>query len=145
MFLINKKQISVNNTRCPIIVHKINVQKKYLYIYARGNFVNKYKNTFVSDNSPFAGKRMGRHINFKRQYQTAFINIIIKNLWSENLMLAVVVRVSEWVRVYVRVWVRVWLGYGLGNGLGYGLGYRLGYQLEYGLGLGLGYWLKVMG
>ena len=86
------------------------MHKKYLYIYARANFVNKYKNTCVSDNCPFAGKRMGKHINFKRQYQTAFINIIIKNLWSENLigyMLAVGVRVSEWVRVWVRIWVRV--------------------------------------
>ena len=53
--------------RCPIIVHK-----KYLYIYARANcashslnFVNKNINTCVSDNNPFAGKRMGRHINIK--------------------------------------------------------------------------------
>ena len=57
---------------CPIIVHKIIVHKKYLYMYARANcascslnFVNKNKNTCVSDNNPFAGKRMGRHINIK--------------------------------------------------------------------------------
>ena len=55
------------NIWCPIIVHK-----KYLYIYARANcashslnFVNKNKNTCVNDNNPFAGKRMGRHINIK--------------------------------------------------------------------------------
>ena len=59
---------------------------KYLYIYARANcasrslnFVNKNKNTCVSDNNPFTGKRMGRH-----QYQTAFINI--KNRWSKILV-----------------------------------------------------------
>ena len=58
--------------RCPIIVHKIIVHKRYLYIYARANcasrssnFVNKNKNTCVSDNNPFDGKRMGRHINIK--------------------------------------------------------------------------------
>ena len=46
--------------------------QKYLYIYAHANcasrslnFVNKNKNTYVSDNNPFAGKRMGRHINIK--------------------------------------------------------------------------------
>ena len=48
--------------------------KRYLNIYARANcashslnFVNKNKNTCVSDNNPFAGKRMGRHINIKLQ------------------------------------------------------------------------------
>ena len=57
----------IRPARCPIVVHK-----KYLYIYARANcasrslnFVNKNKNTRVSDNNPFAGKRMGRHINIK--------------------------------------------------------------------------------
>ena len=30
------------------------------------------------DNNPFTGKRMGRHINFKRQYQTAFITYTLK-------------------------------------------------------------------
>ena len=41
-------------------------------------FCKKNENTCVSDNNPFAGKRMGRH-----QYQTAFINI--KNRWSKIL------------------------------------------------------------
>ena len=61
------------------------MHKKYLYIYARANcasrslnFVNKNKNTCVSDNNPFTGKRMGKHINFKRQYQTAFITYTLK-------------------------------------------------------------------
>ena len=36
------------------------------------------------ENSPFAGKRMGRHINVKLHYQTAFISI--KNVCGQKLL-----------------------------------------------------------
>ena len=52
--LLNNPQAFPYIIRCPIIVHKIIVHKKYLYIYARAtcaprslNFVNKDKKTCV--------------------------------------------------------------------------------------------------
>ena len=42
-------------------------------------------NTFhYCENSPFTGKRMGRHINAKHQYQTAFISI--KNVCGQKFV-----------------------------------------------------------
>ena len=62
------------------------------------------QNTCVSDNNPFAGKGMGRHINFKRKFQIAFMNKIfaVKNSHRVYQYLGV------WFRVYFRVWVRAW-------------------------------------
>ena len=45
------------------------------------------KITCVSHNNPFAGKRMGRHISVKHQYQTAFI--VIKNLSGQKFCTAI--------------------------------------------------------
>ena len=42
------------------------------------------KNTCVSHNNPFAGKRMGRHINTKHRNQTAFINL--QNLCDQKFV-----------------------------------------------------------
>ena len=47
------------------------------------------KNTCISYNNLFAGKRMGRHI--KRQNQTVYVRVCARVVW---------------VRVQVRMWVR---------------------------------------